>query len=149
MADSDNKSTDEKKPVDAEKKEVITNESSDVKDQQGPPPNVAPIGPGTEKEPIPPTPPGKPQQSGPLTPEELKKNAEEQDRKTMRVIQIVQHMGNQRIEVHPVQNVNVRSDVVGLLTQALNNIQNEDMMRNNAALLKEAVGMIKEEKKEQ
>jgi hypothetical protein len=136
---ADNKETiDEKKELD----------QSEVKNQEKQQETATPQPPVQQQPPAGP-PRQLPQQpsAGPITPEELQKNAEEEDRKTMRVLQVIQHIGNQRIEVHPVQNVNLRSDIVGLLTQALNNIQNEDMMRNDAALLKEAVAMIKKEEK--
>lgn len=64
--------------------------------------------------------------------------------KNARVIQIIQSDKTGRIEIIPVQNIKFRSDIIGILVQALNNIQNEDIMRSEAALLKEAISLIKE-----
>lgn len=144
MAENEKKEDQQQKSVDDVKPEGTEKKSDEVKELQSPP-NVAPIGPGVAELPGTSEPPGASLPVGPLTSDELKKNAEEEDRKTMRVVQIVQHVGNQRIEIHPVQNIKVRSDITGMLSQALNNIQNEDVMRNTAALLKEAVAMIKKD----
>lgn len=140
MAEKDNGVTEKTEiPVEdtgkeTKKQDVITSE----------PPVQAPVqSPAEESLPL----AQPPAQAGPLTVDEIQKNSEEEDRKTMRVLQVIQHVGTQRIEIHPVQNINFRSDIIGVLIQALNNIQNEDMMRNDAALLKEAVAMIKREEK--
>jgi hypothetical protein len=42
----------------------------------------------------------------------------------------------------PIQNIPYRSDIIGILTHALNTMQNEDVMRNTAALLRESIAMI-------
>jgi len=80
--------------------------------------------------------------SGPLTEDEVKKNAQEEDRKTMRVIQVIQHVEGQKIEVIPIQNIPFRSDVVGILAQALENYTITDITQNTVMLLRETVGLI-------
>lgn len=84
----------------------------------------------------------------PLTQEEVDRNKAEELRKALRVLQIVQHPNNGRIEIMPIQNIRFRTDIVGILLQALNNLQNEDIMRSQAALLRETITLIKEPAKE-
>ncbi len=83
-----------------------------------------------------------PEVTKPLTEEEVKKNAQEEDRKTMRVIQIIQHVEGQKIEVIPIQNLDFRSDGIGVLLQAIENYTITDITQNNVMLLRETVGMI-------
>lgn len=75
------------------------------------------------------------------TEEELRQAAIEEQAKKARVMQIIQY-DNGTISVVPIQNLSYRSDIVGILIQALQTIQNEDIARKNASLLREAIAIL-------
>jgi hypothetical protein len=66
----------------------------------------------------------------PLTQAEIERNKIDEMRRKLRVIQIIQKP-NGRIEVMPIQNITYRSDIIGILNQALNDINNEDIVRES------------------